>query len=139
MKTKPNQTLKVKKSKWPSYRGGKVNRGQIHVPKNKLADHDKIFDRLTAFAEDQIDQKDYPYVPWHTIVRFLQYELSSAVEQAREESTVRNAAQFSNFAQKFKMLIWDKWDGGAVTVNEKMLDDIALELWEYLKPTKAKR
>jgi len=42
---------------------------------------------------------------------------------------IKNAARFSNFAQKFKTIVWGL---GVDYVPEKELDNIALELWDWL-------
>ena len=53
--------------------------------------------------------------------------MNDSFQEAMEDS-----AAFSNFAQKFKVLIW-KWKEES---TEKTIDDVALELWEYLKKDK---
>ena len=52
------------------------------------------------------------------------------MNQPLQAEQIQDAARFSNFAQKFKMIVWSKMP---ITASESELDEIALELWEWLK------
>jgi hypothetical protein len=53
-------------------------------------------------------------------------------------SMLEDAARFSNFAQKFKMLMWNMTlQAHNRPLTEDDYDTVALELWKYLDlPTK---
>lgn len=57
------------------------------------------------------------------------------IEEKVSIETVKEAAQYSNLAQWFKMLVWGKMEGNQLP--EKALDEIAEKLYEREKGTYA--
>lgn len=52
-------------------------------------------------------------------------------------SSILSAVEYANLAQKLKMLVWKKYDenieNGGYYLTESDLDDIAKELYNYIK------